>query len=108
MIHGTYQKSPTNIADDVSIAHNAVVHGCTIHEKVLVGIGAVILDDAVIQSNTIIAAGAVVTRGIRTESGSIYAGVPAKKVKDISEELVSGEIQRIAQSYLKYASWYRD
>ena len=107
VIHGTYEKSPTTIGSNVSIAHNAVVHGCTIHDNVLIGIGAVVLDDSVIHSNTIIAAGAVVTRGMIAESGSIYAGVPAKKIKDISEELLSGEIERIASSYLKYASWYR-
>jgi len=107
VIHGTYQKSPTNIGNNVSIAHNAVVHGCTIHDNVLIGMGAIILDDSIINSNTIIAAGAVVTKGTVVESGSIYAGVPAKKVKDIRQELISGEIERIAENYLKYASWYK-
>ena len=106
VIHGTYQKSPTNIGNNVSIAHNAVVHGCTVHDNVLIGMGAIVMDDCVVNSNTIIAAGAVVTSGMIIESGSIYAGVPAKKVKDISEELISGEIERIAHSYIKYASWY--
>ncbi len=107
VIHGTYKKSSTNIGDNVSIAHNATVHGCTIHDNVLIGMNAVILDDAVINSNSIIAAGAVVTKGTVVESGSIYAGIPAKKVKDISPELLSGEIERIAESYKMYASWYR-
>lgn len=107
VIHGTFEKSPTNIGSNVSIAHNAVVHGCTIHDNVLIGMGAVVLDDSVIHSNTIIAAGAVITKGMVVESGSIYAGVPAKKVKDISEELISGEIERIAGNYMKYASWYK-
>lgn len=107
VIHGTYQKSATHIGHNVSIAHNATVHGCTIHDNVLIGMNAVILDDAVIHSNSIIAAGAVVTKGTVVESGSIYAGIPAKKVKDISAELISGEIERIANSYLKYAGWYK-
>ncbi len=105
-IHATYEKSPTNIGNNVSIAHNAVVHGCTIHDNVLIGIGAVILDDAIIESNSIVAAGAVVTKGTRVESGSVYAGSPARKIKTISVELLEGEIHRIANSYMKYASWY--
>jgi carbonic anhydrase/acetyltransferase-like protein (isoleucine patch superfamily) len=107
VIHGTYKKSATNIGNNVSIAHNATVHGCTIHDNVLIGINAVVLDDAVINSNSIIAAGAVVAKGTIVESGSIYAGIPAVKVKDISQELISGEIERIAESYLMYASWYK-
>jgi carbonic anhydrase/acetyltransferase-like protein (isoleucine patch superfamily) len=107
VIHGTYQKSPTNIGNNVSIAHNAVVHGCTIKDNVLIGMGAIVMDDSIINTNTIIAAGAVVTKGTVTESGSIYAGVPARKVKDISEELLSGEIERIAENYIKYSGWYK-
>lgn len=107
VIHGTYQKSPTNIGNNVSIAHNAIVHGCTIHDNVLIGMGAIVMDDCEVHSNTIIAAGAIVKAGTVVESGSIYAGVPAKKVKDISEEMISGEIERIANNYIKYASWYK-
>lgn len=107
IIHATYQKSPTNIGDNVSIAHGAIVHGCTIHDNVLVGMNAVILDDAVIESNSIIAAGAVVTKGTVVKSGSVYAGSPAKKIKDISPELLQGEIERIANNYGMYASWYK-
>ena len=106
-IHGTYQKSPTAIGSNVSIAHNAVVHGCTIHDNVLIGIGAVVMDDAVVESNSIIAAGSVVLEKTHIESGSIYAGVPAKKVKSISKELLEGQIQRIANNYLMYAGWYK-
>ena len=107
VIHATYQKSPTNIGNNVSIGHNAIVHGCTIEDNVLVGMGSIIMDDCVVESNSIIAAGAVVTKNTRVESGSIYAGVPAKKVKDISEELISGEIDRIANNYVKYSSWFK-
>ncbi len=108
VIHCTYKKSPTNIGNNVSIAHNATVHGCTIKDNVLIGMNAVILDDAIIESNTIIAAGSVVTKGTIVESGSIYAGIPAKKIKNISPDLLEGEIQRIADSYIKYASWYKE
>ena len=108
VIHGTYKKAPTNIGNNVSIAHNATVHGCTIKDNVLIGMNAVILDGVVIESNSIIAAGSVVTKGTKIETGSVYAGVPAVKIKNISPELVEGEIKRIADSYMKYASWYKE
>ena len=107
IIHATYQKSPTTIGNNVSIAHNAIVHGCTIHDNVLIGMGSIIMDDCVIESNSIIAAGAVVTKNTRVESGSIYAGTPAKKIKDIRPELISGEIDRIANNYVKYSGWFK-
>lgn len=107
VVHATYKKSPTNIGNNVSIGHNALVHGCTIHDNVLVGMGAIIMDDCVVESNSIIAAGAVLTKGTRVESGSVYAGMPAKKIKDIDRQLLSGEIERIAESYLMYSGWYR-
>ncbi|HAO14777.1 MAG TPA: gamma carbonic anhydrase family protein [Tenacibaculum sp.] len=108
VIHATYQKSPTNIGNNVSIGHNAIVHGCTIHDNVLIGMGSIIMDDCIIESNSIIAAGAVVTQNTHVASGTIYAGVPAKKVKNISPEHISGEINRIANNYIKYASWFKD
>lgn len=108
VIHGTYKTSPTNIGNNVSIGHNALVHGCTIHDNVLIGMGAIIMDDCVIESNSIIGAGAVVPKNTRVKSGSVYAGVPAKKVKDISEALISGEINRIADNYIKYSSWFKE
>jgi carbonic anhydrase/acetyltransferase-like protein (isoleucine patch superfamily) len=107
IIHATYQKAPTTIGNNVSIGHNAIVHGCTIHDNVLIGMGSIVMDHCVIESNSIIAAGAVVTQNTRVESGSIYAGVPAKKVKDISKELINGEINRIANNYITYASWFK-
>ena len=106
VIHATYKTSPTNIGNNVSIGHNAKVHGCTIHDNVLIGMGSIVMDDYVVESNSIIAAGAVVTKNTKVESGSVYAGIPAKKVKDISEELISGEINRIAENYVKYSGWY--
>ena len=108
IIHATYQKSPTTIGNNVSIGHNAIVHGCTIHNNVLIGMGSIIMDDCVIESNSIIAAGAVVSKNTRVESGTIYTGIPAKKIKDISKELISGEIDRIANNYVEYASWFKE
>lgn len=108
VIHCTYQKYPTNIGNNVSIGHNAIVHGCTIHDNVLIGMGSIVMDNCVVHSNSIIAAGAVVTQNTIVESGSIYAGVPAKKIKDISPELTSGEIDRIANNYVKYSGWFKD
>lgn len=108
VIHCTYQKAPTHIGHNVSIGHNAIVHGCTIHDNVLIGMGAIVMDHCVVESNSIIAAGAVLTQNTRVPSGSIFAGVPARKVKDISSELISGEIERIAQNYLMYAGWYTE
>ena len=103
IIHATYKTSPTNIGNNVSIGHNAIVHGCTIHDNVLIGMGAIIMDDCIVESNSIIAAGAVVTKNTIVKSGSVFAGTPAKKLRDISAELISGEIDRIANNYVKYA-----
>ncbi len=107
VIHGTYEKSPTNIGNSVSIAHNAVVHGCTVKDNVLIGMGSIVMDDAVIESNTIIASGSVVLQKSILEPNSVYAGAPAKKIKTISEDLSKGQIERIANSYVKYSSWYK-
>ena len=107
IIHCTYQKCGTIIGNNVSIGHNAIVHGCVINENVLVGMGAIIMDNAQIGSNSIIAAGAVILENTIVEPGSIYAGVPAKKVKNISEDLISGEINRIADNYVMYSEWFK-
>ncbi len=108
VIHCTYQKHPTTIGNNVSIGHNALVHGCTIHDNVLIGMGSIVMDRCVIHSNSIIAAGAVVLEGTIVEKGCIFAGVPAKKVKDISQEKISGEIDRIANNYTHYSSWFEN
>ncbi len=107
VIHATYQKSPTVIGNNVSIGHGAIVHGCTIKDNVLIGMGSIVMDDCVVESNAIIAAGAVVTKNTHVEGGAIYAGIPAKKVKDIPQDLISGEINRIAESYIMYSQWYK-
>jgi carbonic anhydrase/acetyltransferase-like protein (isoleucine patch superfamily) len=106
VIHCTFKKTQTIIGDNVSIGHNAIVHGCTLHDNVLIGMGSIVMDNAVVHSHTIIAAGAVILEGTICESGAIYAGVPAKKVKNISTQMIEGEINRIANNYLGYAKWF--
>lgn len=106
VIHCTFKRAGTVIGNNVSIGHNAIVHGCTVHDNVLIGMGAIVMDKAVVHSNTIIAAGAVVLEGTVCEEGSVYAGVPAKKVKDIEKDKIEGEINRIANNYLHYSQWF--
>lgn len=106
-IHCTYQKTKTIIGNNVSIGHHAIVHGCTVEDNVLIGMGAIVMDNVHIGKNSIIAAGAVVLEGTQVPSGSIYAGVPAKKIKDISPELLEGEVQRIANNYVMYSGWFK-
>ena len=107
VIHGTFKYSVTTIGNDVSIGHNAIVHGCTIHDRVLVGMGSIIMDDCVVGSNSIIAAGSVLPKNSIVPEGSVFAGIPAKKINEVSPELQKGEIERIANNYIKYASWYK-
>ena len=108
IIHCTYQKHATSIGNNVSIGHNAIVHGCIIHDNVLIGMGAIVMDNCVVESNSIIAAGAVVTQNTVVESGSIYAGVPAKKVKEINQSDFGGEIESISNNYVMYSGWFKD
>ncbi len=107
VLHTLYKKSTIIIKDNVSVGHNAVIHGARIEKNVLIGIGAIILDDAVINENTIIAAGALIKTGTIVKPNSIYAGVPAKKIKDIDPEQTSEMINKIAKNYLMYANWYK-
>ena len=108
VIHCTYKKSKTIIGNNVSVGHNAIVHGSEIHDNVLIGMGSIIMDNVVVESNVIVAAGAVVTQNSRLESGFIYAGTPAKKIKALSEDLKTGEIERIADNYLTYSGWFEE
>jgi carbonic anhydrase/acetyltransferase-like protein (isoleucine patch superfamily) len=108
VLHTLYQKSVIEIGNNVTISHNVTVHGAIIHDNVLVGIGATVLDNAILQSNTIIAANALVKTGEALEPNSIYAGVPARKVKEIEQHHTEEMITRIADNYLKYASWYEE
>lgn len=104
IIHCTYQKAATKIGNRVSIGHKAIVHGCTIHDDVLIGMGAIVMDHAVIESGSIVAAGAIVTAGTNVEANSIYAGIPARKLKAVSEENLD-MIKRTAKNYTLYKTW---
>ena len=108
VLHATYQKCGLTIGDDVSIGHNAIVHGCTIADKVLIGMGAIVMDQAHIGSGSVIAAGAVVLQNTVVEPGSLMAGVPAKRIGAVSKDLSEGEIERIARNYLTYAEWFKE
>ncbi|MCS6822804.1 MAG: gamma carbonic anhydrase family protein [Cytophagaceae bacterium] len=107
VIHCTYQKAPTTIGNSVSIGHRAIVHGCSVEDNVLIGMGSIVMDHAYIEKNSIIAAGAVVLENTRIESGSIYAGVPAKKVKEVSPEIFADINMRISNNYVMYAEWFK-
>ena len=108
VLHCTYEKTKVNLGNHVSIGHNALVHGCTVEDNVLIGMGSIVMDNCYIEANSIIAAGAVLLEGTRVESWSIYAGVPAKKVKTLSPELFEGEVQRISNNYVMYSGWFKD
>jgi len=106
IIHGTYQLAKTVIGNNVSIAHNAIVHGCTVEDNVLIGMGAIIMDHAVIGAGSVIGAGAILLPKTIVEPGSVYAGVPAKKVKDVGNEMRE-VIARTAKNYPMYAEWFK-
>ena len=106
VIHATYKKSKTIIGSDVSIGHNSIIHGCTIKSQVLIGMGSIIMDDCIIEENSIIAAGCVLPRGTIVKSGSVYGGIPGKKIKSITDKNIT-EIKRIARNYITYSSWYQ-
>lgn len=107
IIHCTYQKCPTNIGNNVSIGHRAIVHGCTIHDNVLIGMGAIVMDNAIVESNSIVGAGSVVTENTHIKPGEVWAGVPAKKIKDINAELQNDTLERISNNYVMYSSWFK-
>lgn len=107
VIHTLYKKSVAILGDNVSVGHNATIHGATIHNNCLIGMGAILLDGVVVESGSIVAAGAVVSPGTHIEQGSLYAGVPARKIKDVSPSQGKDLIERIANDYSMYASWYK-
>tara|TARA_B100001029_G_C15062137_1_gene459463 strand:+ start:1076 stop:1588 length:513 start_codon:yes stop_codon:yes gene_type:complete len=107
VIHGTYERSSTKIGNDVSIGHNSIIHGCTIKDSVLVGMGSIVMDDSIIESNSIIAAGSVLTKKTFVPKGTVFGGIPAKKIKEIDLNLKKGEIERIANNYITYSSWFK-
>ena len=106
ILHCTYQQAPLTIGSNVSIGHRAIVHGCTIHDNVLIGMGAIVMDNAVVHSNCLIAAGAIVLENTICESGKIYAGIPARAVKDLETQVFEHNIRRIADNYVMYSSWF--
>jgi carbonic anhydrase/acetyltransferase-like protein (isoleucine patch superfamily) len=108
VIHCTYQTAPVEIGNNVSIGHSAIIHGCKIGNNVLIGMGAIIMDDVIIEDNCIIAAGAIVTKNTFIPSYSIFAGIPAKKIKNLSVEQLQKEVRDIAEHYPMYASWYNE
>jgi carbonic anhydrase/acetyltransferase-like protein (isoleucine patch superfamily) len=107
VLHCTYEKTKVNIGNNVSIGHSALVHGCTLEDNVLIGMGAIVMDNAHVGTNTIIGAGAIVTEGMKCEPNSVYVGAPARKIKDISPELQKGEVERIANNYVMYSGWFK-
>jgi carbonic anhydrase/acetyltransferase-like protein (isoleucine patch superfamily) len=106
VVHCTYKKTKTIIGDNVSIGHNAIIHGCEIKNNVLIGMGSIIMDDVVIEENSIIAAGAILTKGTYVKSGSLFAGLPAKFIRGLSKEEINNSITTTAENYKKYLSWY--
>ncbi|MCX2481980.1 gamma carbonic anhydrase family protein [Pedobacter sp. MR2016-24] len=106
VIHATYQKAATSIGNRVSVGHNAIVHGCTLKDHVLVGMGAIVMDNVVVESYCIIAAGSVVLENTLCESGYIYAGTPAKKIKPITEEQ-RALLNKLPDNYIMYSDWFR-
>lgn len=107
VIHCTYQKAATVIGNNVSVGHNAIVHGCTVHDHVLIGMGAIVMDNAVVESHCIVAAGAIVLENTVCEAGHIYAGIPAKKIKPLSPEQISN-MAKTAANYIMYGSWFKE
>jgi len=108
VLHCLYRRSVIEIGDNVSIGHNVVIHGAKIKDNVLIGMGSVILDNAIIGENSIIAAGSVVLTGTMVEPGSIYGGVPAKRIKDVDPQQTAEMINRIADDYIMYAGWFKE
>lgn len=108
ILHCTYQKAPLNIGNNVSIGHRALVHGCTIEDNVLIGMGAIVMDHALVKKNTIIAAGAIVLENTVCEENSIYAGIPARKVKSLDEATFKNQIERISNNYVMYSGWFKE
>ncbi len=107
IVHGSYDKGHTIIGNNVSVGHRATLHGCIIHDNVLVGMGATIMDDVVVESNVVVAAGALVTMGKRLESGFLYAGLPAKKIKPLDAKMMKYYISGTADHYVEYSKYYR-
>jgi carbonic anhydrase/acetyltransferase-like protein (isoleucine patch superfamily) len=107
IIHCTFNGADTKIGNNVSIGHNAIVHGCEVHDNVLIGMGAIVMDNCILEEKSLIAAGAIVLENTRIESGFLYAGVPAKKIKLLDAKTLDFHIDRTAKNYIKYAKWFQ-
>lgn len=107
VIHATYLRAATTIGNNVSIGHNAIVHGCTLHDNVLVGMGAIVMDHADVQEFVIIGAGSIVLENTVCESGYLYAGTPARKIKPITEEQRE-LLKKLPNNYIMYSSWFKE
>ncbi len=108
IIHATFDKAATFVGHNVSIGHRAIIHGCTIENNVLIGMGAIIMDHAVVPEFCLVGAGALVPENTQLESGFIYAGIPAKKLKPLDQESLQFNITRTAENYIKYAQWFQE
>ena len=108
MLHCTYRKYPLEIGDNVSVGHNAILHGCKVMDHVLIGMGAIVMAGCLVEKNSIVGAGSVVVKGTHIKSGEVWGGIPAKKIKDVDANLLEDEVHRIADSYVKYSSWYQE
>ncbi|MBC7566476.1 MAG: gamma carbonic anhydrase family protein [Pedobacter sp.] len=106
VIHATYLKAATVVGNRVSIGHNAIVHGCILKNHILIGMGAIVMDNAVVEDYTIIAAGSVVLENTLCESGFIYAGIPAKKMKPITDAQ-RALLNKLPDNYIMYADWFK-
>jgi len=106
-IHATYLRAPTNIGNYVSIGHHAIVHGCTLKDNVLIGMGAIVMDYAVVEEFVIIGAGSVVLENTICESGYLYAGTPAKKIKPLTGEQRE-LLKKLPDNYIMYSSWFKE
>src|SRR6201986_2284645 len=107
VIHCTYMYAPTIIGNNVSIGHNALVHGCILHDNVLIGMGAIVMDHVIVEEFVIIAAGSVVLEKTICESGYLYAGTPAKKIKPITVEQRE-LLEQLPDRYIMYSGWFTD
>ena len=107
VIHCSYQYAPTTIGNNVSIGHNAIVHGCRLKDNVLIGMGAIVMDHAIVEEFVIIGAGSVVLEKTICESGYLYAGTPAKQIKRLSPEQME-MLKKLPENYIMYSSWFKE
>lgn len=108
VLHTLYQKSTVEIGDYVSVGHNVTIHGAKICDYALVGMGATVLDFAEVGEGAIVAAGALVLSNTKIPPYTLWAGVPAKFVKNIEPEQTNEMNRKIAHNYAMYAGWFKE